>query len=402
VGRASSAARVLYVTQLDPSHKFGSLEECIATLAAQSRARGGLLVPVFCGPVPAGLRDRLAASNAPFEPSLDLQTWRWDLAKRLLDLVDRYAIGVVDFSFYAPLSPYVTLLRAMRPRLRLVYTDHRSRLPGVARSTRMRHILRRIALNQYRTILAISDFTYRALSKDGFPRLARCHLFINPARFRADSTAREQVRAELGAGRSFVALVVANLIPWKGVDVALRAMAAASQSAKLWIVGSGPELEKLRVLANELGLGSRVCFVGEQRDASLYLKGADCLICPSLWQEAMGFVNLEAMASSLPVIASRIGGIPEFVANETTGLLVDPGSVQQTAMALRRLIDSPDLCRKLGRSGVTRVRVRYSEEACLGLYLKNYDIIAGISDGRLDCHHLKDGRDRHVTGASDA
>jgi glycosyltransferase involved in cell wall biosynthesis len=116
----------------------------------------------------------------------------------------------------------------------------------------------------------------------------------------------------------------------------------------------------------------------------------------------MGFVNLEAMASSLPVVASRIGGIPEFVANETTGLLVDPGSVEQIAIALRRLIDSPDLCRKLGRNGVTRVRVRYSEEACLGLYLKNYDIIAGISDGRLDCHDLKGGRDSHVTGASDA
>jgi glycosyltransferase involved in cell wall biosynthesis len=402
MGHALSAARVLYVTQLDPSHKFGSLEECIATLAAQSRARGGLLVPVFCGPVPADLRDRLTASNAPFEPSLDLQTWRWDLAKRLLDLVDRYAIGVVDFSFYSPLSPYVTLLRAMRPRLRLVYTDHRSRLPGVARPTWMRHTLRRIALNQYHTVLAISDFTYRALRKDGYPRLARCHLFINPGRFRADSTAREQVRAELGAGSNFVALVVAHLIPWKGVNVALRAMTAASQSAKLWIVGNGPELGKLRILANELRLGSRVCFVGEQRDVSLYLKGADCLICPSLWQEAMGFVNLEAMASSLPVIASRIGGIPEFVANETTGLLVDPGSVEQIAIALRRLMDSPDLCRKLGRNGVTRVRVRYSEEACLGLYLKNYDIIAGISDGRLDCHGLKGGRDSYATGASDA
>jgi glycosyltransferase involved in cell wall biosynthesis len=397
MGRAMAAARVLYVTQLDPSHKFGSLEECIVTLAAQSRARGGVLLPVFCGPVPLALRDRFAASNAPFEPSLDLQNWRWDLAKRVLDLVDRHAIDVVDFSFYSPLSPYVTLLRVMRPRLRLVYTDHRSRLPGVARSTRMRHILRRIALNQYHTILAISDFVYRALSKDGYPRLARCHLFINPGRFCADSTAREQVRAELGAGSNFVALVVAHLIPWKGVDVALRAMAAASCSAKIWIVGNGPELEKLRVLANELGLGSRACFVGEQRDASLYLKGADCLICPSLWQEAMGFVNLEAMAGGLPVVASRIGGIPEFVANETTGLLVDPGSVEQTAIALRRLMDSPDLCQRLGRNGVTRARTRYSVEACLGLYLENYDLITGISDGRVDCNDVRGGRNRHVT-----
>jgi glycosyltransferase involved in cell wall biosynthesis len=397
--RSLGAARVLYVTQHDPSRKFGSLEECIVLLAEQSRARGGVLIPAFSGSVSTALSDRLAACDTPFVPSLDLGLWRWSLARRFLSLVDRYAIDVVDFSFYPPLNPYVALLRAVRPRVRSVYTDHRSRYPERDHSTLLRRVWRRIVLNQYHLLFAISNFNHRALRKDGAQRVARCQLFINPTRFHFDLTVRERIRTELSANRDFVALIVAHLIRWKGVDVALRAMAAASDSARLWIVGTGPELEKLQSLASELGLDSRACFVGEQRDVSPYLQGADCLICPSIWHEAMGFVNLEAMASRLPVLASRIGGIPEIVDDETSGLLVDSGDVGQLAMALRRLISSPDFCLKLGTNGVARVSARYSKEACLERYLEGYDIAAGISDGRLDFCDTRSRRNRFAAGA---
>lgn len=400
--RAPGAARVLYVTEHDPSHKFGSLEEHIVTLAAQSRARGGLLVPVFSGPVPEHLSGLFTASDAPFEPSMDLRSWRWSLARRLLGLVDRYAIDVVDFSFYPPRSPYVTFLRAMRPRLRLIYTDHRSRMPDQKPSNLMRRLLLRVALRQYHTILAISDFTYRTLGNEGLVRLARCQLFINTARFRADPVARQRVRTELGVDGDFVALVVANLIRWKGVDVAIRTIAATSDSTRLWIVGDGPELENLKRLANQLSLGDRVRFLGEQPDVLPYMQAADCLICPSIWHEAMGFVNLEAMATGLPVLATRVGGIPEFVTDETTGLLVDPGNVDQARMGLLRLISSPDLRLRLGSNGVTRVNSLYSTEACLERYLENYDSLAGIGHGRIDCRGPRYGRDCSIAGTPDS
>jgi len=374
----SSAARILYVTELDPSRKFGSLEQSIVSLAVRSRNRGGVLVPVFCGPVPPSLSHRLAIADAPFVASLDLERWSWSAAKRLLALVDEYAVDIVDFSFYGPLNHYVTLLSVMRRRLRLVYTDHRSRLPKAERSSGWRRLWKKIALLQYNKIFAISDFTRAELGKEGWPRLARCQLFVDAVRFRLDPAVRSRVRAELGAGDVFVALVVGQLITWKGVDVALRALALASTSAKLWIVGTGTELEALQRLARDLNLDSRVSFLGEQQDVSPYMQGADCLMCPSLWQEAMGFVNLEAMASGLPVIASRTGGIPELVVDEATGLLVEAGDVTQTAAALRRLIESPDLRKELGRKGVAHVGAKYSEEACLEQYLKNYDTIIGL------------------------
>jgi glycosyltransferase involved in cell wall biosynthesis len=315
---------------------------------------------------------------------------------RLLDLVDSHSIDVVDFSFYAPLSPYVTFLRILRPSVRLVYTEHRSTLPEAPRSGWMRSLLKHLAYRQYHTLFGISDFSCEALQRSTGREIARCRLFINTSRFRADSSARTEVRSRLGAGNEFVALVVAHLIVWKGIDVALKAIAAASDSAQLWIVGAGPDLDRLRTLADELGLGPRTLFLGQQLDVSPYLQGADCLVCPSIWGEAMGFVNLEAMACGLPVIASRIGGIVELVADGTTGFLVEPGSVEQTAAALRGLRESPNLCRELGSNGVTFVRENYSQEACLDRYLRNYELVCGIADHRVDCENVGYGRNRHV------
>lgn|SRR5215472_15205533 len=77
-------ARELSSPSLIRAAKFGSLEECIEALATQSKAGGGLLVPVFCGLVSADLAERLSACDAPFEVQLDFQTWSSHLAKRLL------------------------------------------------------------------------------------------------------------------------------------------------------------------------------------------------------------------------------------------------------------------------------------------------------------------------------
>src|SRR6516165_1887335 len=177
MGCVFGAARVLFITQLDPSHKFGSLEECILALATRSKARGGLLVAVFSGPVIGTLRAQLTASDVPFEEFLDLRSWKWGLAKRLLHLIDSHSMDLVDFSFYAPLNPYVTFLRIMRPRVRLVYTEHRSALPEAPRSGSMRRLLKRLAFRQYQALFGISDSSCEALQRSSGREVTRCRLF---------------------------------------------------------------------------------------------------------------------------------------------------------------------------------------------------------------------------------
>src|SRR5262249_30654550 len=158
-----------------------------------------------------------------------------------------------------------------------------------------------------------------------------CLHFINTDRFRPNLAIREAVRREHGCEQRFVALLAAHLIPEKGVDVAIRALVETPQNVVLWIVGTGPEQACLQALTAKLGLPDRIKFFGQQPEVQPFMQAADCLLCPSLWAEAAGFVNIEALATGLPVLASRIGGIPEYVDDCRTGILFPPGDHQALA-----------------------------------------------------------------------
>lgn len=137
----------------------------------------------------------------------------------------------------------------------------------------------------------------------------------------------------------------------KGIDVAVRAMALLDADARLVIAGRGPETPTLVRLARELGLGDRVSFAGPiAHDALPWLLAmADLVLVPSrsvydprrfaVDHETMGRIVCEAAACGTPVVASRCGGIPEVVRDGHTGLLVEPGSPDDLAGAVRSILD---------------------------------------------------------------
>ncbi len=167
-------------------------------------------------------------------------------------------------------------------------------------------------------------------------------------------------------------LAVAHLIPEKGIDVALRALAELPADVVLWVVGDGSEAGRLRRLQAELGLGERVRFLGPQRNVAPYMQAADCLACPSLWAEAAGLVNLEAQAVGLPVVGSRTGGIPEYIAEGETGLLFTPGDFREMAECIRQLLGDRQLCRRMGQAARAHALRRFSPESRLSEYLQLY------------------------------
>jgi glycosyltransferase involved in cell wall biosynthesis len=160
-------------------------------------------------------------------------------------------------------------------------------------------------------------------------------------------------------------VVVAHLIPEKGVDHLLRAFARLDQpDARLVVVGDGPQASELRALAASLGVGARTDFVGLRDDVQTFLQQADVFVHPAVWAEAFGWTIAEAMATGCPVVASRTGGIPELIEDEETGLLVEPGNPDVIASALRRLLASPELRRRLAVAARERVEERFSLAKC--------------------------------------
>jgi glycosyltransferase involved in cell wall biosynthesis len=178
----------------------------------------------------------------------------------------------------------------------------------------------------------------------------------------------------------FQIICVANLIPEKGLEVALRAHAKlSSPRSRLAIVGDGPDRDRLERLSEVLGTRNQVSFLGLRDDVHLLLRASQAFVHPATWSEAFGLTIAEAMASGCPVVASRVGAVPELVNDGVDGLLVTPGDSDELASALRMLHDDAELGARLARNARRRVESRFSLERCVGDHLDLVEHVAAES-----------------------
>jgi len=167
---------------------------------------------------------------------------------------------------------------------------------------------------------------------------------------------------------------VSRLVPGKGADVVVRAVAEMRRQGntgiRLDIAGEGPERPRLEALVLSLGLRDQVRFVGWVEDVPSFWADQD--VATALgdeFVESFGLAALEAMACGKPLIVSRLGALPELVQEGATGYTVEPGDNRAIAMMFRRYADDPSLCREHGRFALERARSRFSLERCARDYL---------------------------------
>ena len=160
-------------------------------------------------------------------------------------------------------------------------------------------------------------------------------------------------------------LYVGQLVRGKGVDTLLRALALIRSTLTLTIVGAGNDEEFLHALCDELGIDQRVQFLGwveHNRLGDLYDE-AMMVVVPSRWPEPFGMVGLEALLRQRPVIASEVGGIPDWLEDGETGLLFPVNDEASLARAIDRLAEDTQLASELGRRGRENVLERFSFDA---------------------------------------
>ncbi|MGF1465489.1 MAG: glycosyltransferase family 4 protein [Sandaracinaceae bacterium] len=168
-----------------------------------------------------------------------------------------------------------------------------------------------------------------------------------------------------------------RLIPLKGVDIAIEALAKMRHAdARLTVVGDGPSREEWEGLARRLGLEDRVTFTGwlKQAEAAIHLRDADALLMPSL-HESGGNVVLEAMATSVPVIAVDWGGPADYV-SDACGFLVPPTGkgelVEGFAERMDQLAADPELARRLGAGGRRLIEEEYDWDRKVDVMIGHY------------------------------
>ena len=214
--------------------------------------------------------------------------------------------------------------------------------------------------------LAISHYTARQMQRRGLKaeRIRVIYGGVHPQQFAISDEAVGQLRGELGLREESVLLTVSRLVARKGHRNVIRALEQITRVAgplRYLIVGTGPEEQNLRALADEHGVSEFVQWLGRVPDHQLpaLYRLADVFIMPSRDLpgqpiEGFGLVYLEANLAGTPVIGGRTGGTADAIAEGVSGLLVDPESPADIAAATTRLLTDMDLAQRLGAEGRRR------------------------------------------------
>ena len=364
--------RVVYVSTIERGGPLTHLRQLVPRVAAQ-----GVDVRVLCGSEELAESFRrldVPAQAVPVEHKLDLQgaaaLWPFVEGADLVHTHDRRAGLFGRLAGRLRGARVVHTLHGMPEEIAArIGREDAPDPPGVSRGriawlvhgylriestlTRLGHV---VAPSQ-----AMADF----MLAHGFP--ARLVHVIPYGVEPAESEARPE-RDALVAG------VAANLEYWKGIDVLLDAARLVREPLRLEIYGVGSLRGQLEHRAE--GLEAR--FHGFVPDMRGPLAGLDVLVQPSR-ADNLPLSILEAMASGLPVIGTRVGGIPELVLDGETGLLVEPESPEALAAALDSLASSPERRAELGRRGRERVEEHFSAEAVARRTVALYEELCGSS-----------------------
>jgi glycosyltransferase involved in cell wall biosynthesis len=195
---------------------------------------------------------------------------------------------------------------------------------------------------------------------------------------RRQDTAAAKSRLGLPPERLLVG-AVGRLSPEKGFDLLIRAadrLLAEGLDLELWIVGEGDQKEALTELVRQLGRAERIRLPGYRSDLAGYYEAMDVLALSS-YREGLPNVLLEAMALEVPVLATRVAGIPRLIQDGDNGLLVEPGQVDELVAGLRQLLRSPELRHRLAEAGRRTVEQNYSFARRMERLRRLYDRLLG-------------------------
>lgn len=351
------------VTQVVPSLDVGGAERMAATLSLALRDLGHHVEVVSLYP-PTGswIERELREALLPVtflgkRPGLDL-----GVARRLARVLSRHDPEVVHTHLHG--LRYALPARAGL-RASYVHTVHNLADREVERPGRW---LQALAFRAGVAPVAIGDaVAHSVLGVYGRPPRATVPNGIRLEACEVDAAIRVATRAAIGLGDAdFTLLVAGRLGPQKNHAVLFEALAKVP--ATLLVAGDGPLRAELQQRAAPLG--DRVRFLGARDDVPALLAAADALVLASAW-EGNPLVVMEAMAAGRPVVATRVGCVPELVV-EGTGILVAPGDVEALTAALSRLVAAPGDAAAMGAAALVHARRHFDARAMAERYADLY------------------------------
>jgi sugar transferase (PEP-CTERM/EpsH1 system associated) len=260
----------------------------------------------------------------------------------------------------------------------VIHSEHGYEIESLSRTPVRQQWMRRLVCSVADAVFTVSGELRGFHAAQAGIRPDRIRVLWNGVDTQAFAPARQartQMRSQLGiSSGDFVIGAVGRMVPIKDYATLIQAagrLAEAGSNFKLILVGDGPELPRLRELAQSLsGVGSHFLALGRRDDIPALLAGMDVFVQTSLG-EGMSNTVLEAMASGLPVVVTRVGGNPEIVTHGC-GWLFEPGDVQHLSQLLLMLAADRDFCRRAGQAARSRVEEAFSHSTMLENYRRLY------------------------------
>jgi L-malate glycosyltransferase len=298
------------------------------------------------------------------------------LANRLVQVAREFALDVIHAHYAVPHATAAFLARqvlASRPSTRVprvVTTLHGTDITLVGNDPSYSEIVA-FSIEQSDGVTAVSE-SLRAstISELGVSRsISVIPNFLDCAIHRRVERPNLRQRFTEGDPDTHIVVHVSNFRPVKRVDAVIAVFDRIRQhvKARLLLVGDGPERAGAHRLARELGIAPLVEFLGAQEEVLPLLSISDVFLLPSM-QESFGLAALEAMACEVPVVASRVGGLPEVIEHGVTGYLHPPESIDDMARSAIELLRDPDLHRRIARAACRRVREHFCADRIVPMY----------------------------------
>ena len=298
------------------------------------------------------------------------------LAVALHDAVRKHELDLVHVHYAIPhaTSAWVAceMLKGERD-LKIVTTLHGTDITLVGLHPSFQAITQFSILRSH-GLTAVSDFLKRETVRDFSVPESRIEVVPNFVDTRIYRPGLEPChRATLAPDGEKIVMHISNFRPVKRVEdvVEIFARVLGEIPSRLVLVGDGPDLPRARVKVEELGIRDRVVFLGEYTPVQELLSCSDLFLLPSM-SESFGLAALEAMACGSPVVASRVGGLPEVIMDGETGYLCEAGDIDEMAAASIKILSDDKHRKELSDAGRAFAVKHFSSECIVPQYEEYY------------------------------
>jgi glycosyltransferase involved in cell wall biosynthesis len=364
--------------------RIGGTETFARELSLQLQQNRWQSVLCFLSEPTEEVRKFLSLPNVSLEVLQDSTDVSWKAALGLREIIRRHEADILHLHFTGFLGLYPWLARLQSVK-QVFFTDHSSRPAGYVsrRAPLWKRALSRTLNNPITKVISVSRYGKDCLvNLDLLPRQKHELVYnaVDLSRAIKSPERAAEFRKRYGIpGDRTVIVQVSWMIPEKGIpellEVATR-LVSQNRNVHFVLVGEGDHRREFMHRAEELGLDNNITWTGLVEDPfnSGVYDAADIVCQLSAWEELFGWMIAEAMAYGKPIVATKVGGIPELVQDRVSGFLVERGDTTGATAALSELADNKDLRKKMGDAGALAVKEKFDLKTNVRQLLQLYGV----------------------------